>query len=70
MTAVSSTQDARPMPEAVELCARVLDGHRCLGVIFRPQPDRVYCIKCGGRVAGVRYTRAPQDGEGPEAAGL
>ena len=49
------------LPATVELCIRNRDGHPCLGVIYRPQPDVIYCPKCGGTDAGVIYVRQEAD---------
>lgn len=43
------------MPDRVELCTRIRDGHPCKGLIFRPAEGLVYCPACGGNEAGVVY---------------
>jgi hypothetical protein len=50
------------MPDRLEVCARVLDARRCLGVLYRPQPDLVYCRACGSPEPGIVYVKAALEG--------
>jgi hypothetical protein len=47
------------LPPTIELCTRPRDGHPCLGRIYRPQPDVIYCPDCGGKEGGATYTLSP-----------
>jgi hypothetical protein len=49
------------LPEQLEICARDLAGRPCGGVLYRPQPDVVYCQKCGGREPGLIYVKADRE---------
>jgi hypothetical protein len=50
-------RDPREFPARLEVCTRDLDGVHCLGVLYRPTPDTVYCFRCGGGEPGVVYVR-------------
>jgi hypothetical protein len=44
------------LPPTIELCARIRDGHICLGRIHRSGTPRVVtCMACGSRDGGVVY---------------
>lgn len=49
------------MPFTLEICQRIRFGHPCMGRIYRPQPDVIYCPSCGGNEPGVVYTRATKE---------
>lgn len=51
------------IPETIELCTRSREGHACLGVVFRGQPDLPRCVKCGGTEPGVIYVLSPWEQE-------
>lgn len=61
------------LPLTVELCGRIVDnGFPCLGVLYRPQPDQLYCYECGAaadhenpvkRAAPVKYIRTDKMSE-------
>jgi len=59
-TAAVGSSDLVADADAVELCQRVVHpiaGLRCLGVVYRGQPDVPYCIKCGSHDPGAFYAR-------------
>jgi hypothetical protein len=51
------------LPAQLEICTRILDGLPCLGVLYRPTPETVYCYRCGGAKPGVIYRRRGADGD-------
>jgi len=55
-------KSTRELPERLEVCARDRDGTPCLGVLYRPTPDLVYRVKCGGQQPGVRYVLEEKSG--------
>lgn len=50
-------KNASELPARLEICARDRDGTPCLGVLYRPTPETVYCYRCGGTEPGVVYVR-------------
>jgi hypothetical protein len=44
-----------PMPDRLEVCARILNNSRCLGVLFKPTPETWYCYRCSSTEAGIVY---------------
>jgi hypothetical protein len=59
--AAVSGADPTHLPDSVELCARLREGHPCLGVVYRPQPDVAICGRCGDRAGGAMYRREEAD---------
>jgi hypothetical protein len=43
------------MPDRLEVCARIQYGLVCGGLIYRPEPGKASCWKCGSDAEGVFY---------------
>ena len=52
-----------PLPDQLEICPRLLNGHPCRGVIYRRGLDGTlpYCYACGSEEPGVLYVRGPAE---------